>query len=99
MGGRYAKPEVTPGLAGHAGRIEKLKPAIVVPGHYAAGAPLDIASVRFTRDYLKAFDEEAAKAADSAALVSAMQQRYPTWATPARWNCPPRSSRGEMKWP
>jgi glyoxylase-like metal-dependent hydrolase (beta-lactamase superfamily II) len=80
-------------------RIEKLKPAIVVPGHYAAGAPLDIASVRFTRDYLKAFDEEAAKAADSAALVSAMQQRYPDLGDTSSLELSAKVIKGEMKWP
>ena len=80
-------------------RIEKLKPAIVVPGHYAAGAPQDIASVRFTRDYLKAFDYEAAKDADSAALVAAMQQRYPDLGDTGSLELSAKVIKGDMKWP
>ena len=84
---------------GTLGRIEKLKPAIVVPGHYAAGAPLDIASVRFTRDYLKAFDQEAAKAADGNALIAAMKQRYPDLGDTSSLELSAKVIKGEMKWP
>lgn len=80
-------------------RIEKLKPAIVVPGHYAAGAPLDIASVRFTRDYLKAFDEAAAKAADSAALIADMKQRYPDLGDTSSLELSAKVIKGDIKWP
>ncbi|KAF1043493.1 MAG: hypothetical protein GAK35_02190 [Herbaspirillum frisingense] len=80
-------------------RIEKLHPAIVVPGHYAAGAPLDIASVRFTRDYLKVFEEEAAKAANAAALIAAMKQRYPELEDSAPLELSAKVIKGEMKWP
>ncbi|MFJ3045911.1 MBL fold metallo-hydrolase [Herbaspirillum chlorophenolicum] len=80
-------------------RIEKLKPAVVVPGHFSEGAPLDIESVRFTRGYLKAFDEEAAKAADSAALVAAMKQRYPELGDSASLELSAKVIKGEMKWP
>lgn len=80
-------------------RIEKMKPAVVVPGHFAAGAPLNIESVRFTRDYLKAFDAEAAKAADAAALVAAMKQRYPELEDSASLELSAKVIKGEMKWP
>ena len=80
-------------------RIEKLKPKVVVPGHFSEGAPLDIESVRFTRAYLKAFDEEAAKAADSAALIAAMQQRYPELGDSASLELSAKVIKGEMKWP
>ncbi|MBP0598187.1 MBL fold metallo-hydrolase [Herbaspirillum sp. LeCh32-8] len=80
-------------------RIEKLKPAVVVPGHFAQGAPLNIDSVRFTRDYLKAFDIEAAKAADSAALVAAMLQRYPDLGDSDSLELSAKVIKGEMKWP
>ncbi|WP_343587262.1 MBL fold metallo-hydrolase [Herbaspirillum sp.] len=80
-------------------RIEKLKPKVVVPGHFSEGAPLDIESVRFTRNYLKAFDEEAAKAADAAALVTAMQQRYPELGDSASLELSAKVIKGEMKWP
>jgi len=31
----------------------------------------------YTRDYLNSFEDEAAKATDSAALIAAMKKRYP----------------------
>lgn len=80
-------------------RIEKLKPSMVVPGHYAVGAPLDIASVRFTRDYLKAFDQEAAKAEDANALIAAMKQRYPALGETGSLELSAKVIKGEMKWP
>ena len=63
------------------GRIEALHPKTVVPGHYLpnanGSAPYSLASVKFTRDYLRAFEAEAAKAKDSTALIAAMKKRYP----------------------
>lgn len=79
-------------------RIEKLKPKTVVPGHYAAGAPLTVASVKYTRDYIKAFDEETAKAADSAALITAMKARYPDTAGVSSLELSAKVAKGEMKW-
>jgi glyoxylase-like metal-dependent hydrolase (beta-lactamase superfamily II) len=54
------------------------KPAVVVPGHMAPSAATDASAIRYTRDYLLAFEEELAKAADSAALIAAMTKRYPS---------------------
>lgn len=80
-------------------RIEKLKPGKVVPGHYQAGAPFDLSQVRFTRNYIEAYDAEAAKAKDAAALVAAMEQRYPKAGQKASLELSAKVSKGEMKWP
>lgn len=64
-------------------RIEALNPATVVPGHYLdpdGSEPRTLASVGFTRDYLDAFDVEAARSAGSADLTTAMKVRYPALA-------------------
>src|SRR5450830_606760 len=79
-------------------RIDKLKPKTVVPGHYAPGAPLTLASVKYTRDYIKAFDEETAKAADSVALIAAMKSRYPAPSNIASLELSAKVAKGEMKW-
>lgn len=79
-------------------RIEKLKPKTVVPGHYATGAPMTIASVKYTRDYIKAFDAETAKAADSGALIAAMQARYPGATNLSVLELCAKVAKGEMKW-
>ena len=37
-------------------------PRVVVPGHLAPGAALDTSAIKYTRDYLLAFEQELAKA-------------------------------------
>jgi glyoxylase-like metal-dependent hydrolase (beta-lactamase superfamily II) len=83
--------------------IEKLKPTLVVPGHYLPNAdgtqPLNLKAVRFTRDYLNAFEAEAAKAADSAALIVAMKARYPNIAGVSSLELSAKVIKREMQWP
>ncbi len=79
-------------------RIDSLKPKTVVPGHYAPGAPLNLESVQYTANYLRAFETEAAKAADSAALIQAMRARYPQAGAAASLEISAKVAKGEMKW-
>lgn len=79
-------------------RIERLAPVTVIPGHYAPGAPLDLESVRYTQGYIRAFDKQAASAADSAALVAAMKARYPQAGAAASLDISAKVAKGEMKW-
>ncbi|NVM91167.1 glyoxylase-like metal-dependent hydrolase (beta-lactamase superfamily II) [Variovorax sp. SG517] len=85
------------------GRIEALHPKTVVPGHYLPNAngsdPYSLASVKFTRDYLKAFEAEAAKAKDSTALIAAMKKRYPKLEDASSLELGAKVIKGEMKWP
>lgn len=74
------------------------KPAVVIPGHMAPTAAIDVAAIRYTRDYLVAFEEELAKAADSAALVAAMTRRYPTAGMGVALQIGAKVAKGEMKW-
>ncbi|EGH48787.1 Beta-lactamase-like protein, partial [Pseudomonas syringae pv. pisi str. 1704B] len=53
----------------------------------------------FTADYLKSFEEQAAKAKDSAALIDAMQKSWPQLAEPASLEMSAKVIKGEMKWP
>ncbi|HDS1581830.1 TPA: MBL fold metallo-hydrolase [Stenotrophomonas maltophilia] len=80
-------------------RLQALRPKVVVPGHYAPGAALDASALRFTADYIRAFDAEAAKARDSAALVKAMQARYPKLAGVESLQLSAKVAKGEMQWP
>ncbi|MFO2466496.1 MBL fold metallo-hydrolase [Pseudomonas sp. 15FMM2] len=77
-------------------QIEQLKPKTVIPGHYL-GTPTP-ESVKFTADYIKAFDKEAAKAKDSDALIAAMKKRYPTLADESSLELSAKVAKGEMKW-
>ncbi|RZI98017.1 MAG: MBL fold metallo-hydrolase, partial [Rubrivivax sp.] len=78
--------------------IAARRPAVVVPGHMAANAALGVAAVTYTRDYLLAFEEEVAKAADSAALIAALNRRYPNAGLPAALQIGAKVAKGEMKW-
>ncbi|KAA8994978.1 MBL fold metallo-hydrolase [Stenotrophomonas cyclobalanopsidis] len=80
-------------------RLQALKPKVVVPGHYAPGAALDASALRFTADYIRAFDVETAKAKDSATLVKAMQARYPRLEGVASLELSAKVAKGEMQWP
>jgi len=79
-------------------RIDALKPATVVPGHFAPGAPLTPESISYTRDYLVKFEAETAKAADSAALIGRMQQLYPNAGLQSALEISAKVAKGEMKW-
>ncbi|MET3441225.1 glyoxylase-like metal-dependent hydrolase (beta-lactamase superfamily II) [Variovorax paradoxus] len=85
------------------GRIEALRPKTVVPGHFEPNAdgsmPYSVASVKFTRSYLQAFETEAAKAKDSAALIAAMKKRYPKLEHASSLELSAKVIKGEMKWP
>lgn len=79
--------------------IEALQPARVIPGHFAPAAPQDLEAVRFTADYIKAYDEEAAKAKNSGELIAAMKRRYPALGALPSLELSAKVSKGEMKWP
>jgi glyoxylase-like metal-dependent hydrolase (beta-lactamase superfamily II) len=59
--------------------IRALQPSVVIPGHSKNGAPLDASTaVDFTEQYLRAFEEELAKAKQPASLIEAMKERFPS---------------------
>jgi glyoxylase-like metal-dependent hydrolase (beta-lactamase superfamily II) len=80
-------------------KIEELEPVRVIPGHFAPGAEQDLAAVRFTANYIRAYDEEAAKAKSSVELVAAMKRRYPTLGALPSLELSAKVTKGEMKWP
>lgn len=73
-------------------------PKIVVPAHQSDGAPQGLDAVRFTRDYLIAFEEEVARSKDSAELIAAMVSRYPDLKDASSLELGARVAKGEMKW-
>lgn len=80
-------------------RISALKPEVVIPGHYAPGAPQNLDAVRFTADYIRAFDEEAAKAKNSTELIDALKRRYPGLPGESSLALSAKVAKGEMQWP
>lgn len=73
-------------------------PKVVVPGHMMPGAALDGSAIDYTRDYLLAFEEELAKAKDSATLIEAMTRRYPQAGMGIALAIGAKVALGEMKW-
>lgn len=78
--------------------IAARKPTVVVPGHMALDAEMDVSAIRYTRDYLLAFEEELAKAGDSSALIAAMTKRYPKAGMGVALQIGAKVAKGEMKW-
>lgn len=78
--------------------IKALQPEVVIPGHFAAGAPLGLAAVQFTQDYIRAFDEEAAKARNGQALIDAMTERYRALGGQASLEISAKVAKGEIQW-
>lgn len=79
-------------------RIEQLAPQTVVPGHYLGQRSGALDAVRFTADYIRAFDAETAKAANSAELIGAMKKRYPGLGEESSLELGAKVAKGEMKW-
>ncbi len=75
-----------------------LKPAVVVPGHMAAGTALDDSAIRYTQAYLRRFEAELPKAADAAALIATMQQAYPQAGLGIALDIGAKVNKGEMAW-
>ncbi|WP_419896003.1 MBL fold metallo-hydrolase [Roseomonas sp. USHLN139] len=81
--------------------LEKMaarQPAIVVPGHMAPGAATDPSGIRHTLDYLRAFEEELARASGAAALNAAMKARFPGLGMEVAVDIGAKVATGEMKW-
>lgn len=75
-----------------------LKPEVVVPGHMAAATPLTPANLSFTSTYLKTFEQQLAKGANSAAVVQGMSQAYPGLPGAMSLDLGAKVNKGEMKW-
>jgi glyoxylase-like metal-dependent hydrolase (beta-lactamase superfamily II) len=75
-----------------------LQPALVVPGHMAAGAATDASAITYTRDYLRRFEAELPKAANGAELIATMQKAYPTAGLGIALDIGAKVNKGEMKW-
>lgn len=78
--------------------MQALQPALVVPGHMAAGTALDASAIAYTRGYLQRFEAEVPKAANAAALMQSMQQAYPQAGLGIALDIGAKVAKGEMKW-
>ncbi len=78
--------------------IAAREPAIVIPAHMSPGSATDISAVKFTRDYIEAFDAEAEKAKDSGELIAAMKKLYPGLGGESSLELGAKVVKGEMTW-
>lgn len=78
--------------------MQALKPALVVPGHMAAGTALDESAISYTRDYLVRFESELPKAQSGADLIATMQKAYPKAGLGIALDIGAKVNKGEMKW-
>ena len=78
--------------------MQALKPAIVVPGHMAAGSPLDDSAIRYTRDYLQRFEAELPKARNAADLIAVLTTAYPQAGLGIALDIGAKVNKGELKW-
>lgn len=58
--------------------LEKLGAQVVIPGHVKPGTPLDERSFAYTKDYLKATEEELANTSDMKEFFYNMCMRFPS---------------------
>jgi len=79
--------------------LEALQPTTLVPGHYLGEPAMNLADLRFTRDYLLALQHELPKAPDSQALIAAMKARYPQLQDDSSLELSAKVLKGEMQWP
>jgi glyoxylase-like metal-dependent hydrolase (beta-lactamase superfamily II) len=78
--------------------IAARKPAIVVAGHLTLTAATDASAIDHTKAWLLAFEEELAKAVDSATLNAAMKTRFPNLGMAVAIDIGAKVATGEMKW-
>jgi hypothetical protein len=57
-------------------QFDALKPAIVVAGHRPPGVPDDPRALKFTREYLVAFETFVAASKNSTELIARLKQRF-----------------------
>jgi glyoxylase-like metal-dependent hydrolase (beta-lactamase superfamily II) len=78
--------------------MQALKPVTVVPGHMAAGTALDAGNIAYTRDYLRRFGTESARAKNAADLTEAMKKSYPQAGLGIALDIGAKVNKGEMQW-
>ena len=78
--------------------IDARKPRTIVPGHALPGKSTPENSATFTANYIRDFDLEAARAANSGELIAAMKARYPDAGSVSILELSAKVAKGEMKW-
>jgi glyoxylase-like metal-dependent hydrolase (beta-lactamase superfamily II) len=80
-------------------RLQTLGAEVVVPGHALSANDTSPDAIAFTREYLKAFIEEMAKADNGQQIIDAMDRRYPGLATQICLDYSAKILKDHYKWP
>jgi glyoxylase-like metal-dependent hydrolase (beta-lactamase superfamily II) len=78
--------------------MSALKPDVVVPGHMKSGSRIDASAIHYTREYLMAFEKNAASTKTSAELIEAMKKAFPDAPGGLSLDIGAKVNKGEMKW-
>lgn len=79
-------------------KIKSLQPETVIPGHFVEKIPQGVEAVDFTANYIRAFDQETAKAKNSEQLIQAMKTRYPNVEGVSSLELSAKVAKGDMEW-
>lgn len=84
-------------------QIKSLNPAKVIPGHFYKNSngtdPFSIASIDFTAEYIRKFNEENSRTGNSTQLIDAMTAIYPDLAGTSNLETSAQVIKGEIPWP
>ncbi|KIO76967.1 beta-lactamase [Pedobacter lusitanus] len=79
-------------------KISALKPEVVVPAHAGAGAAMNAASVKYTKQYLEVYEQQLKKEKTSAGLIAALKKIYPDSKFILALELSAKVNTGEMQW-
>ncbi|WP_209016257.1 MBL fold metallo-hydrolase [Roseibium sp. RKSG952] len=80
-------------------QITALNPERIIPGHVIGDSAEDESIVDFTKEYVATFEAASEEAENSAALVAAMQEAYPTFENVGDLELSAQVIEGERSWP
>lgn len=79
-------------------KIVALQPQTVIPAHSTSDAAFDLASVKYTKDYILFYEEALKKYKTSESLVKALKEQYPNAGFETALQLGAKVNTGEMKW-
>ena len=78
--------------------MQTLRPTEVIPGHYIGERPAGDEAIRFTGDYVHAFEQALAAKQGSAYVIKTMKAAWPGLADDSSLELSAKVNTGEMKW-
>lgn len=79
-------------------KIESLNPTIVIPAHFKKDASLDLISVKYTKNYIKFYEEALKTNKTSENLIKTLKAKYPNSTLEPALEIGAKVNTGEMKW-